>query len=972
MAGNKSSKSSEKTGAAEQPVRTAKQLREAPLTVANGTPMEFETGKPGPPVVGIGASAGGLDAFKHFFTAMPADSGVGFVLIPHLDPKHQSLMVELIARYTKMPVVEAADGMPVEANRVYIIPPNKYMTFRSGVLQLTGPVERTGPQTSIDLFLRSLADDKQEKAICIILSGTGAHGTLGLKAIKAANGMAMVQDPNTAEYPRMPENAIATGLADYILPVKRMPEALIKYIEFYHVNGSKTGVEAQNDLDKVLGLLRTRMRFDFRCYRVRMLTRRIERRMSLLHLDKIADYLDYLREHPDEVKQLFRDLLISVTNFFRDPEAFQALETEVVAPLVRVKEFDAPFRIWSAGCATGEEPYSLGIMLLEQLAAEKKSCKVQIFATDVDEAALEAGRHGVYPDTISTDVSLERLGRYFTRKDDSSFQVTEKLRELVVFARQNLITDAPFSKLDLIVCRNLLIYLEPEIQKKIIALLHFSLNEGGYLFLGPAETLGRHTELFEPVSKKWRIFRRTGPVRLERVEVPIANTTDRLLPVRRLEPPTANRPVSFADMTHRLLLDQFAPAAVMINRKYEILYFFGPTDRYLATPAGEPTHDLMMIAREGLRTKLRSAIHKAVRENNLVTLADVQVKRNGELHSAILTIRPVQGQQGENGLLLVTFQDSDQVSAPVRPPDSPAEESLVRQLECELKITREDLQSTIEELESSNEELKVSNEEVMSMNEELQSTNEELETSKEELQSLNEELTTVNNQLQDKLGDLETANNDMANLLNCTEVAIIFLDSEFRIKRFTRPAMRLFNLIATDLDRPIGDITPKFTESTLREDVEQVLRNLALQEKQVQTSDGCWRSRRITPYRTRDDHIEGVVLTFTDVTQVRHAAEQTKRLAGVLRDSNNRDAVSDGNEFDRSPLDVLTDRELTVFRLIGAGVKTSEMAKRLHLSVKTIETYRDRVRRKLKFENSTELSHYAAQWALASNSSSLE
>lgn len=885
----KSAKAAEEARPARQLVKAPEEPEPSPPTPADDTPAE---GKPGPPVVGIGASAGGLDAFKKFFGAMPADSGVALVLIPHLDPKHESLMVELLARCTKMPVVEATDGMAVEANRVHIIPPNKYMTMAGGVLRLTGPVERGGLQTSIDLFLRSLAIDKQEKAICIILSGTGSHGAVGLKAIKASDGMAMVQDPSTAEYPRMPESAIATGLADYVLPVEKMPEALIKYIQHDYVKGAKTGADGAEDpdhLNQVLALLRGRTKFDFRCYRKRMLARRIERRMSLSHFHQLADYLAFLREHPDEVKQLFRDLLISVTNFFRDAEAFQALETEVIVPLVRAKPHDAPLRIWSAGCATGEEAYSLAMVVLEQLAAAHKSCPVQIFATDVDEEALEIARQGIFPESIVTDVSPERLGHFFTRVGDASYQVSKQLREIVVFARQNLITDAPFSKLDLIVCRNLLIYLEPDIQKKVVALLHFSLNEGGFLFLGPSETIGRHIDLFEPVSKKWRIFRRIGPARPERVEVPITTAVDPLVSLRRLAPPSTTRPVSFAEMTHRLLLDQFAPPAVLINRKYEVLYFFGTTDRYLAVPSGEPTQDLMMMAREGLRTKLRSAIHKAVRENGPATLADAQVKRNGGNHSVIVTICPVQGPQDADGLLLVTFQDSDQDIPPPRPPETAAEESIVRQLEHELKATKEDLQSTVEELESSNEELKVSNEEVMSMNEELQSANEELETSKEELQSLNEELITVNNQLQDKVADLETANNDMANLLNCTEVAILFLDNQFRIKRFTPPATRLFNLIATDLDRPISDITPKFLDSTLQQEVEQALRTLTPQEKQVQTSDGSWWNQRITLYRTLDNRLEGVVLTFTDVSRVRLADEQARRLAAVLRDSN--DAV---------------------------------------------------------------------------------
>ncbi len=671
-----------------------------------------------------------------------------------------------------------------------------------------------------------------------------------------------------------------------------MPEALVNYVQHYYVHGPRIGgegTEAPDGLKQVLALLRTRTKFDFRCYRKGMLTRRIERRMSLNHFSQIGDYLAFLREHPEEIQQLCRDLLISVTNFFREPEAFQVLEAEVIAPLIDAKDLDAPLRVWSAGCATGEEPYSLGMLLLEQLAAAQKSSPLQIFATDVDGNALDIARQGTYPESIATDVSPERLGRFFLRIHGESYQVSKQLREIVIFARQNLISDAPFSKLDLIVCRNLLIYLEPEVQKKVISLLHFSLNEGGFLFLGPSETIGRHVDLFEPVSKKWRIYRRVGPARPERVEIPIATTAEPLVPARRLPMPAMTRPVSFGDMTHRLLLDQFAPAAVLVNRKYEILYYFGPTDRYLGVPAGEPTQDLMMLAREGLRTKLRSAIHKAVRENAPVTLADAQVKRNGDYYPAVVTIRPVQGSQGADGLLLVTFQDSDQEALSPRPPETAGEESIVRQLEHELKATKEDLQSTIEELESSNEELKASNEEVMSMNEELQSANEELETSKEELQSLNEELSTVNNQLQEKVIELETANNDMANLLHCTEVAIVFLDHHFRIKRFTPPATRLFNLIATDINRPISDIAPKFSDNTLQSDIERVLQTLTANEKQIQAADGSWWIRRIILYRTLDNCIEGVVLTFTDVTQVRQADEQARRFAAVLRDSN--DAV---------------------------------------------------------------------------------
>lgn len=889
-------KSSKKTRSPRLVTKASQVLQKQLTTPKEQTPIDNQLDIPDPPVVGIGASAGGLNAFKNFLTAMPANSGIAFVLVPHLDPKHDSMMVELLARHTKMPIVEATDGMNVEANHVYVIPPNKYMTISQGVLRLTGPVERSGPQTSIDLFLRSLAQDKQEKAICIILSGTGAHGALGLKAVKASAGMAMVQEPSTAEYARMPQSAIATGLADFVLPVEKMPEELTKYVQ--HLNssvGSSDGKkpESPDQLNDILAILRLHTKYDFRCYRKRMLSRRIERRMSLNHFDQLAEYHEYLRKHPDEVKKLFRDLLISVTHFFRDPEAFHALEMEVLNPLIQSKQHDAPLRIWSVGCATGEEPYSLGILLLEQLTDAQKSCPIQIFATDVDEAALDMARQGIYPESISTDVSAERLARYFIRVNEVSYQVNKQLRDLVVYARQNLITDAPFSKIDLIVCRNVLIYLEPEIQKKVMSIFHFSLNQGGYLFLGPSETIGRHVDLFEPVSKKWRIFRRIGPVRPERIEVPIAPAAK--LPVSVKANPL-HAPIkhgTFAELTHRLLLDQYAPAAVLINRKYEILYFFGATDRYLSVPSGEPTQDLMLLARDGLRTKLRSSIHKAIRENCPVTLADAHVKHNDGNQSVIVTIRPVQGLQGADGHLLITFQDSPQDYSSPRRPRKGQEESLVQQLEYELKATREDLQSTVEELESSNEELKVSNEEVMSMNEELQSSNEELETSKEELQSLNEELSTVNNQLQDKVADLEKTNNDMANLLSCSEVGILFLDNHNRIKRFTPPTKKLYNLISSDLERPLNDITPKFHDHTFQQSIDLVNRHLSSLEKQLKAQDGSFWNCRITPYRTLDNHIEGVVLTFTDISQVKKADEQAQRLAALLRDSNDAIVVHD-------------------------------------------------------------------------------
>lgn len=849
---------------------------------------EVEAARKGPPVAGIGASAGGLDAFKKLVTAMPADSGIALVLVPHLDPSHESLMVELLARHTAMPVLEVANDMPVEANHVYIIPPNNYMSIHGGILRLAGPVKPHASQTSIDLFLRSLADDQQERAICLILSGTGSHGTLGLKAVKAAGGMAMVQAPATAAYKAMPQSAIDTGLADYVLPVEEMPAALVKYIQHYRVNGGKAaaeGAEPPDEFNQVLALLRARTKLDFRSYRKKMLARRVERRMSLNQFDRVADYLAFLRDQPDEVRQLSRDLLISVTSFFRDPDAWRTLETEVIGPLVRAKDTDAPVRVWSVGCATGEEPYSLGMLLLEQLAAVQKNCPVQIFATDVDEDALEVARQAVYPDTISADVSAERLARFFTRVADASYQVSRQLRDTVTFARQNVLTDAPFSKLDLVVCRNLLIYLEPDAQKKIISLLHFSITEGGALFLGSSETIGRNIDLFEPTSAKQRIYRRIGPARASLLHFPVMEPEPRL--ARSLPPNRPQAPPKLAELAQNVLLRRYALACVVINRNYEVLHFAGPTEDYLVQPVGPPTHDLMALARPGLESKLRVAMQRAIRQGTAATIKNVIMRHTGGARRVKIDIEPLNQSKQTEGLLLVSFQEQPnplgEAAAEANTRPEGAESDMVRQLEQELDATREDLQSTIEELESSNEELKASNEEIMSMNEELQSANEELETSKEELQSLNEELTTVNNQLHDKVQDLETANNDMANLFNSTDIATVFLDPTLRIKRFTPATTRLFNLIATDVGRPIGDIAKTFTDELLLRDAQQLMEDLTTREKEVHTEAGRWYARRLVPYRTLDNRIDGVVITFVDITERKQAADAVvRRLAAIV------------------------------------------------------------------------------------------
>ncbi len=842
------------------------------------------------PIVGIAASAGGLEALKQFFSTMPHDSGAAFVLVPHLDPNHESLMVELLARETSMEVSEACEGQAPQANQVYVIPPNCYLTIVDSKLHPVGPVERTGPLTSIDLFLRSLALDQRENAICIILSGTGSHGSLGLKEIKAQEGMVMAQDPETAEFSSMPQSAISTGLVDYILPPEKLPEALSKYLR-HLLNSRSESVPAEpvGQLGPILDLIKNRTKFDFRCYRKPMIHRRVERRMSLLFIPEISAYYSFLKNNQGEVQRLVRDLMISVTSFFRDPEIFLALQREVVVPLVQRMDFDSQLRIWSVGCATGEEPYSLAILLLEELGRVQKNNSVHVFATDIDDFAVDYARQGRYPDSIATDVCAERLHRFFTRDGETAFRVNANLRDCITFARQNLLTDAPFSKLDLIVCRNVLIYLEPEIQEKVIALFHFSLNQGGLLFLGPSETVGPHIDLFEPLSKKWRIFRRIGHDQLNRVKFPIASIAASRTRSGRPMLGKSNRLLNLSDLARRKLLELHAPPAVVINRKCQILYFFGQLDPYLSHPEGEPTQDLFLVTREGLQTKLRSAIRSAFKLRTPETLIEVSIIHNGHAHPAIATLRPLKGPSESDDFLLITFQGSGRPAKPIEAPQTDAEESLIHQLEGELKAVREDLQNSLGEMESANEELKVTNEEAMSMNEEFQSTNEELEMSKEELQSLNEELTTANHQLQEKLVEIEAVNNDLSNLLNCTEAGILFLDRQGVIKRFTREASRLFNLIPGDIGRPIDDITPRFPNSTLRQDVEQVFHSLVRHERQIQTFDGSWWNQCITLYRTLDQRVIGTIVTYTDISEIRHSDELTRRLGSVLLDSN--DAV---------------------------------------------------------------------------------
>lgn len=840
------------------------------------------------PIVGVGASAGGLEAYRQFLDGLPADTGAAFVFIQHLDPNHDSMMAELLVKYTDMPVEQAEQDTALKPNHVYVIPPNRFMRIIDHGLFLEEPEQQHGVRLSIDHFFRSMAEVRGERAIGVLLSGTGSDGTLGMREIKAAGGVAIVQAPQTAEYDGMPRSAIASGEVDFVLPVAEMGDALASLFDrpLLRSDERRTGLaeSASEQFATVLNLLRAHTDYDFRCYKKATLERRIQRRMGLHKADTLDEYVELLREKPAEVGKLYKDILIGVTRFFRDPEAWEALETDALTQLIREKRAGAPLRIWVPGCASGEEAYTLAMLVHEQMLKQNKDLDLQIFATDLSEEAIAIARGGRYPASVAVDVP----GRFFEKYlavDGDHARVVKRLRETVVFAIQNVISDPPFSNIDLISCRNLMIYLEPDIQKRMIELFHFALAPEGLLFLGPSESGERPRRMFEPLSKTYRIYRRGESKRQRQGSFPI-------LPARDRRSIVGEDGTSAADMgqtggpelARRILLERFAPASVLVDKRFEVQYFHGPVRNYLDFPTGEPTSDVTSMAVEGLRSKLRGALTQAVDTGTRAEAIARNVRRSGSEVGIRVQAEPVRTGKEASPLILVSFEDisdprdhDEAVAAREAARKASADEPLVQQLEYELQATKEDLQSTIEELETANEELKASNEEVMSMNEELQSTNEELETSREELQSLNEELSTVNNQLEEKVSEVEASNNDLSNLLRSTNIATVFLDTDLCIRRFTPATRDLMRIIDTDVGRPIDDLAPRVNDPGLYRDAARVLDKLQPLEAAVENDEGQHFIRRIQPYRTADNKIEGVVVTFADVTSLRRAAEQTRK-----------------------------------------------------------------------------------------------
>jgi len=838
-------------------------------------------------IVGIGASAGGLEALGQFFESVPQPSAMAFVVVQHLDPNHKCVLAELLQHKTKMDVFEISDRMPVRPNSVYVIPPNKNMSIFKGVLHLFEIVKKDGLSLPIDFFFRSLADDRQEKSIGVILSGMGSDGSLGLRAIKEKGGITLVQEPSDAKFSAMPQSAIDTALIDIVAPVERLPEKLVSYLGHTALMpvSYDPDVKDQSALEKIIIILRSHTGNDFSQYKKNTFYRRIERRMGIHRIAKISAYVRFLQENPSEMELLFKELLIGVTGFFRDSAVWEELRNKIFPEIFAACPNRHVIRAWIPGCSTGEEAYSMAITFKEALDSFKpqKNITLQIFATDLDSDAIEKARKGFFRCNIASDVSDERLSVFFT-KTEEGYSLNAAIREMVVFAPQNVIKDPPFTKLDIISCRNFLIYIEPELQQRILTLFHYSLNPGGIMVLGNAETVGASNEQFTALNSKLRIYRRDAySANTEFINFPLPFSK----PVRfSLTEKTvhAKTPENIQALADQFLLQNFSPASVMVTEKGDIVYITGRTGKYLEPAAGKTNWNIFAMMREGLRNEFPFAFRKAQQTGEEVKLRNIKIGTNGGTQMADVTIYRIKKPDALKDMIMVIFNDVNSINIKKRRNSKDTlEDTRLTDAGTELQKLHEELQNMREEMQTSEEELKSTNEELQSTNEELQSANEELTTSKEEMQSLNEELHTVNAELQSKVDDYSCVNNDMRNLLNSTEIATLFLDKKLNISRFTTPATKIFNLIPGDVGRPITDLATNLIYSELSADSNEVLRTLIFIEKTIAASNGQWFNVRIMPYRTLDDRIDGLVLTFIDITRMKKMELAFKNLNGMLR-----------------------------------------------------------------------------------------
>jgi two-component system CheB/CheR fusion protein len=823
------------------------------------------------PVVCIGASAGGLEALGQFLGNVPENSGIAYIVIQHLDPTQKGMLPELLQRIVGMAVLQVKDRMIVRPNCVYVIPPNKSMSILNGVLFLYEPIETRGLRLPIDFFLRSLADDLQELAVAVILSGMGSDGSMGVRAIKEKNGIVLVQDPVTAKFGSMPRNAIDSVVVDIVAPANELPGKILSVIKHVYLLKSVVEVEIQNKsaLEKIILLLRTQTGNDFSLYKKNTLYRRIERRMSIHKINKIASYAILLNENPKEVEILFKELMIGVTNFFRDAIVWDKLKETVIPGMIENIQTNSALRAWVPGCSTGEEAYSLAIIFKEVLEKINPhgGFSLHIYATDLDNDAIETARKGQFSASIATDVSPDRLKRFFN-KTDEGYRVNTEIREMIVFAQHNLIMHPPFTKIDILTCRNLLIYMDAELQKKIFDLFHYSLNPEGIMLLGSSETLGTQSQFFTPIDAKLKIYKRIVTAHKPAL-FDFPSSFSRSKPTK-IQIQMSEKPIqNIETLADQLLLKHFSPPGVLVSEKGDIIYISGRTGKYLEPAVGKANMNIFAMLREGLRNEFPVAFRNAIQTKQTVVLNNLKVGTNGSSQILNMTIQWIDKPEPLYGMLMIIFTDIHEVTDTKlkaikrkKMPDSLKQS----ELEEELQRTREEMQSTLEEMQTSQEELKSTNEELQSTNEELQSTNEELTSSKEEMQSLNEELQTVNAELQSKVDDFSRVNNDMKNLLNSTDIATLFLDKKLNIRRYTNEATKIFKLIKSDIGRPFTDQASDLIFPELVTDAIEVLRTLTFIKKQIPTKDGRWFSVRIMPYRTFDDRIDGLVITFFNIS----------------------------------------------------------------------------------------------------------
>lgn len=836
-----------------------------------------------PVIVGIGASAGGLEALRDFFSHVPTPCNIAFVVIQHLDPIHKCIMPELLQHETSMKVTEARHSMKVRPNCVYVIPPNKDLSILDGTLFLLDPIVRRGIRLPIDFFFRSLADDQHERALGVILSGMGSDGTLGLRAIKESGGLSLVQSPEFAKFDSMPQSAINAGVADIVAPAQALPERIVAFLK-HNPRGISNELEptmklkSKSAVEQIVIMLRERSGNDFSLYKKNTIYRRIERRMGLHQLKTIALYSLYLRDNPQEQDLLFKELLIGVTNFFRDREVWAQLKSISLPVLLAHYPQGKELRAWVTACSTGEEAYSLAMTVMDVLddVKPKGRFKLQVFATDLDEDAIKIARQGYYPASIEADIPSQQLIRYFT-KDGGGYRINKKIRDMVIFAPQNIIMDPPFTKLDIVTCRNLLIYLGPELQKKLIPMFHYTLVSNGLMILGNAETIGNSNSLFSELNENTRIYTRIE-TSVQQVEVDFPTRIFPIISLVENEPERTSNMTTISTnlQTHadQILLQNYSPAAVLINAAGDILYINGRTGKYLEPAAGKANWNIHVMARDELQHQLDLAMKKSAMQIEPVTTPNITIGA----YTVNLTVQAMSKPKALLGLLMVVFTEVVMpTKLPSRKPGDAKKES-----QAELQQAHDEIQSLREQTQSSQEELKSANEELQSMNEELQSTNEELTTSKEEMQSMNEELQTVNNELQSKVDDLSWVNNDMENLLNSTEIATVFLDNWLHVRRFTNYATHLFKLIQSDVGRPLSDIVTALDYSELQKDAKEVLKTLVFVEKEITANNERWFKVRIMPYRTQENVIDGVVITFTDISEAKLLESELRKIEPVI------------------------------------------------------------------------------------------